>query len=244
MKPTCLFLLLLFIPWAPTMAPGETLTERLAAKTAASAAKTPEPAKKVMMTSIARLRAERLGEKAPGIGDCLPDGTFLDASASSTTLYSQLGDGPAVIIFYRGGWCPYCNLQLLAYQEHLPEIEKLGAKLVAISPETPDQSAQTREKDKLSFVVLSDKGNTYARSLNIVFALDPDLKKLYQGFGVDLEKSQGTDAWELPLAAAFVVDAKHIVRYSFLDADYKKRADPETVLQELRNLNPASKTPR
>ena len=215
---------------------AESLTEQLAALAAANKDKTPAEVKAVMAAAQKSLQWAGVGNDAPKVGDQLPDGNFIAPSGDKANLYDAIGERAAIVTFYRGGWCPYCNLQLHSYQQHLPAIEAAGATLVAITPETPDNSLSTAEKNELKFRVLSDTNNQYARSINIVFAIDEALKPIYQSFGVDLEKSQDNDAWELPLAATFIIDAERTVRYAFVDIDYTKRADPEELLQELQKL--------
>jgi len=217
--------------------PALSLTETLAAKAAESKAKTPPERAAIMSGAIAALQKSGVGEKAPKIGETFPDASFIEPLGKPTTLYQQIGDRPAIVTFYRGGWCPYCNLQLHAYSAMNKEIEALGATLVAITPELPDQALSTQEKNELSFTVLSDKKNHFARTLNIVFHVEDDLEKVYREFGIDLEKNQGNNSWDLPLAATFVIDAKRIVRYVFLDVDYKKRAEPEILISELKKIN-------
>jgi len=219
---------------APSFA--ETLTEKLDALSASHKKETPADMQAIMDAAEESLRESGVGNDAPKLGDRLPDGEFVTAKGETSSLYEAIGDRKAIVTFYRGGWCPYCNLQLHAYQEHLPEIEAAGGTLVAITPETPDNSLSTTEKHGLEFSVLSDGNNNYARQINIVFALSEQLKPIYQAYGVDLEKNQNNEAWELPLAATFVIDANRIVRYAFVDVDYKKRSEPEELLRELQKL--------
>jgi peroxiredoxin len=175
-------------------------------------------------------------KQAPKVGDFLPEGSFADKNGATVSLTAAMGEKPAVVTFYRGGWCPYCNIQLRHYQKMLPEIKALGAELVAITPELPDQSLSTQQKNELEFVVLSDRDNAYAKQLKIVFALTPELREVYRQFGIDLEKSHGNTAWELPLAATFVVDATRRITYAFVDSDYTKRAEPEQLLKAVKRV--------
>ena len=214
----------------------KSLTEQLADKAAASKANMPKEVLATMANSEQSLRDANLADKAPKAGDALPDGSFVTAKGEPSGLFDAIGDGPAIVTFYRGGWCPYCNLQLHAYQQHLPAIKAAGATLVAITPETPDNSLDTTQKNELQFAVLSDANNEYARKIGIVFELDEKLKEAYLGFGIDLEKNQSNGAWELPLAATFIIDADRTVRYAYVDVDYKKRADPEELIAKLQEL--------
>ncbi|MGL5617208.1 MAG: peroxiredoxin-like family protein [Sarcina sp.] len=147
-----------------------------------------------------------------------------------------LKKGPLVINFYRGGWCPYCNLELRAYMEVLDEIKKLGANLIAISPEIPDQSLNTIEKNQLEFLVLSDIDNKVAKEFGLVFKISNELNELYKSFGINLEESQGKKSLELPMAATYVVSREGKIVKAFVKEDYKERLDPKVALESLRNL--------
>ncbi len=118
----------------------------------------------------------------------------------------------------------------------LPAIEELGASLVAVTPETPDNSLSTREKNGLSFEVLSDAGNGVARAFGIVFQLPEDLRPIYKGFGIDIPGSNGDDTFELPIPATYVIGTDKTIRMAFADADYTKRLDPEQVIECLKNM--------
>lgn len=215
---------------------AEGLNERLQQLSEKSKEGMPPDKVAVMERSLAELKVSNMIEQAPQVGQSLPDATLLDVNGSSKRLFDVIGDKSAIVTFYRGGWCPYCNLQLHAYSIHLEEIESLGATLVAISPELPDQSLTTKQKNDLKFGVLSDKNNQYARSLKIVFELNNDLKALYTEFGISLEKNQGNDSSELPLAATFVIDRNRVIRYAFVDVDYKKRAEPAMLISMLKEI--------
>jgi len=218
--------------------PIPTLGDQLASMTAASRDKIPGETKAILGKALETLEASGITKKAPTVGQVLPDGNFLDVNGKVVSLYSVIGTGSAIITFYRGGWCPYCNVQLRAYQQHLGAIEALGAKLVAITPEKPENALSTREKNAIAFPAPSDEGNTYARKLGLVFKLDNDMKKVYQGFKIDLAANQGNETWELPLAATFVIDSTRKIRFAFVNTDYKKRAEPTILVDELRKIQP------
>ncbi|NOR55016.1 MAG: redoxin domain-containing protein, partial [Sulfurovum sp.] len=147
-----------------------------------------------------------------------------------------LKDGPLVINFYRGGWCPYCNLELQAFQDVLPQIKELGAQLVAISPNLPDKSLSSIEKHALSFQVLSDVQNKVSRQFGLVYTLDEKLQPLYKQMGIDLPEFNGDESYELPLPATYVVDSKGMIKLAFAPADYTKRLDPNKVIEVLKEL--------
>jgi peroxiredoxin len=170
-------------------------------------------------------------------GHRVEDFILMDAHGSPVRLQRLLDEGPVVISFYRGGWCPYCNIELRGLQRILPEIKKLGAALVAISPQLPDNSLTTEEKNQLEFPVLSDVGNVVARRFGIVFTLPDDLLKAYEEFQHGLRKLNGEEgATELPIPATFVLDRSGVIRYAFVDEDYTRRLDPEFILEKLQEL--------
>lgn len=177
-----------------------------------------------------------LGSEAPGIGDPAPDFTLPDQLGRSVDAKELRARGPLVISFYRGSWCPYCSLELRALQQFLPRMTELGASLVAISPQVPDESLSTAEKYQLSFPVLSDLGNEVARRFGLVFVLSEGLRPAYAGFGVDLPEYNGTDSFELPVPGTFVIDRGGVIRAAHVNADYKKRMEPDAILAVLAEL--------
>ncbi len=177
-------------------------------------------------------RALRVGAKAPDFS--LPDFSLPDSTGSVVSLSSLLARGPAVVTFYRGGWCPFCDLQLRAYQRALSEIHHLGAELVAISPQTPDYALSDVEKKQLTFPVLTDAHNHVARTYGLVFQLSDALKTLQTGFGNPIPKFNGDDSWELPMPGTFVLDRTGIVRLSHVDPNFMLRLEPAAILDALR----------
>lgn len=181
--------------------------------------------------------ANELGARswpAKAVGEAAPDFELPDARGGSVTLTSLRGEGPVVLVFYRGAWCPYCNLQLRAFQAALADIHAAGASLVAVSPQTPDNSLTLAEQAELAFPVLSDVGNDVARSYGLVYALGGADRELHRGLGADLTAFNGDDSWELPAVAVFVVDADGTIRYASVAGDYRWRVGPDEVLAALR----------
>jgi peroxiredoxin len=187
------------------------------------------------MLGVTRMLVESgIAEKSLRVGDKAPDFDLPNASGEAVRLKGLLDKGPVVLNFYRGGWCPYCNLELNAYQKRLPDINQLGASLVAISPQTPDNSLSTAEKNELKFQVLSDVGNKVADKFGLVFRLPTELQELYNKFGIVLPKFNGDESWELPMPGTYVIDKDGTVSYAFVDADYTKRAEPDEVIAKLQ----------
>lgn len=152
------------------------------------------------------------------------------------TLSTLLKSGPVVLIFYRGNWCPYCNVQLKAYQRALPDFEQYGATLVAISPQTPDLTTLTAEEKELSFPVLSDIGNTVARQYGLVYAVGGAVYETLKGVGIDLEAFDGDASGELPLTGTFVIGQDGRITWSVTDPDFKHRPDPTAIVNALSKL--------
>lgn len=199
--------------------------------------KVPPEVLNLMLDTTRRLVDTGIAEKSLKVGEKAPDFNLPNPNGESVNLNSLLEKGPVVLNFYRGGWCPYCNLELNAYQKHLPEIEGLGASLVAISPQTPDSSLSTAEKNDLKFDVLSDEGNKTANEFGLVFELAPELHELYLKFGINIPESNGNDSWEIPLPGTYVIDKDGTVQYAYANADYTKRAEPSEVITKLGELN-------
>lgn len=173
------------------------------------------------------------------LGDKAPDFTLKDQNGKEVNLYQLLEKGPVVLNWYRGGWCPACNLELKGLADKAAEINQLGATLLALTPELPDKSLTTIEKNNLPFAVLSDTENTVARTYDLVFKLDSETANRYESkFG--LSQYNGNDKAELPIPATYVIDQKGIIRYAFVNPDYKKRANPDEVVMQLTQLVKAS----
>jgi peroxiredoxin len=170
------------------------------------------------------------GQKAPSFELPGADGKLI-------TLESRLKKGPVVVTFYRGGWCPYCNIALRALQSHLPEINRNGGSLIAISPELPDQSLSTREKLQLGFDVLSDDDNVVARRFGLVYRVSDAARRRLLELGRDLVAHNGSQSWELPVTATYVIHPNSLVVFAHVDADYRHRLDPASIVEAL-HLHP------
>jgi len=157
-----------------------------------------------------------------------------NAKGERVDVGALLKKGPVIVTFYRGGWCPYCNIELKAFQDVLPQITAAGASLVAISPEKPDDSLSTAEKNALTFEVLSDVGHEVGRAFGLVYEFTNELRGAYENFGLDIPAKNGAPGqWALPVSATYVIDANGTIIYAYTDADYRDRADPKDVLAVL-----------
>jgi peroxiredoxin len=168
-------------------------------------------------------------------GDRLPSFVLPDANGQVVSSRELLARGRLLLTFYRGDWCPYCNLALKGLHDQLPAITAAGASLVAVSPQTPDHSLTTRERLALDYPVLSDLGNVLARQLGIVFTLANELRPLYSNFGIDLTSYNGDGSFELPLPATFLIGSDGTILERFLEIDYRKRIEPETAVSWVRS---------
>lgn len=164
-------------------------------------------------------------------GEVLPAFRLPNGLREEVDSADLLKEGPLLITFYRGGWCPYCNLALHDLQKHLDRFAAKGITLVAISPELPDSSLTTAEKHDLKFPVLSDVGNKYATKLSIVWKQPDSLRPIFQGFGNSLEIRNGDDSFELPVPTTLLVDRRGVVRNRYIEADWAKRLDTKAALE-------------
>ena len=191
----------------------------------------------VFASDQAALAAGGIPSGAVAVGDQLAAFTLPDATGQLQTLDELTVDGPAVIVFYRGGWCPYCNLTLRTYERDLlPQLSGYSARLVAISPETPDASLTTQEKNELTYTVLSDTGVHLANALRITF--DPSQEGLVaqRTLGVDIRTTREDGGTQLPMPTVLIVDRDHIVRFVDIHPDYTGRTEVSDILAALHTL--------
>jgi peroxiredoxin len=173
---------------------------------------------------------------ALAVGDRAADFELPNARGHRVRLADQLERGPVALIFYRGAWCPFCNLQLRSLQQALPEVEALGASLVAISPQLPDGSRAMVEKNALTFEVLSDLRSTVASAYGITFTLAPTDQALFLEVGNDLGKANGDNAWVLPAPSTFVIATDATIHHARVDPNYTSRIAPDEILSALRTI--------
>jgi peroxiredoxin len=186
---------------------------------------------------IEELRADFALASAVGVDEAAPDFALPNAAGKSIVLKELLKFGPVILTFYRGGWCPYCNIQLRAYQGALPQISALGARLVAISPQLPDNSLDTANKNALTFDVLSDVCNEVARSYGLVYSLPEEIRAALRSNNKALPSINGDESWELPVPATYVIARDQRVALAYIDVDYRKRLEPEALLTCLKSLS-------
>ena len=213
---------------------SDTLSKQLEEYRAGWMQRVPAERRAKMERHIAHLAVTGFGQRGKKVGDRAPAIVLPDAHGKRFDVASLLAKGPVVVIFYRGGWCPYCNLELRAYQSLLPRFAAAGASLVAISPEKPDDSVSTAEKNELTFPVLSDIGHSVGKAFGIVYAFTDELRSVYEGFNLDIPAKNGTpDDWSLPLSATYVIGPDGVILFADTSVDYRHRTDPLEVLNVL-----------
>ena len=225
---------------AEAAAPADAVADAPADDAATDSADQPPAAKPqdlrdIFNRGIEVVRETGIEDAALGVGDDAVDGELISATGEAVLLSDLWKEKPLVVVWYRGGWCPFCNGHLKELQKALPAIAEAGGQVVAISPELPESASETAANNDLSFTLLTDQGNELARKYNLVFKLPDFVEPIYRE-RIQLEKYNGEDSYELPLAATYVIDADGKIRYAFLDADYKLRADPEEILAALKSL--------
>lgn len=233
MKASLLTLLLL----VPALHAETTLKEQLEARSEKASKNVPAEVRTEFAKGIDAVRESGILDRARKVGDKAPDFTLKNAKGEEVQLSSLLAQGPVVLTWYRGGWCPYCNIALAALQDKLPEIRKAGAQLVALTPELPDKSLDTTEKNSLEFEVLTDLNHKVADSYGLVFELTPKVRELYKKF-FNLNEFNGEEAGDdkLPLAATYIISKDGIIRWAFLEADYRQRAEPSEIVDFLEKM--------
>lgn len=183
---------------------------------------------------IEDLRGSGILDHAAKAGQVLPvTANLVDQHNAAFNLARLVASKPVIITFYRGGWCPYCNLELRAYQALLADIHATGAELVAVTPELPDHSLTTAEKNDLSFTVLSDVGGAFSSALGIRFTLSEKVQPFYEKAGHALPERNGDGIWALPMPATFVVERGGLITDAFIEPDYRKRLDPKDAVAAL-----------
>ncbi len=213
-----------------------TLKEQLDTKAAATKKVLASEKYNIMNNATNALAQSGITKNALKTGDTIKDFTLNNVTNNPVNLSNSLKSKRVVLSFYRGGWCPYCNMELKALQNILPEIEANNAELIAISPELPDQSLTTSEKNEISFQVLSDVDNKVAKDFGLTFKMPKDLQDLYTNeFNIQVDKHNGNTDYELPLAATYIINENGKIIYDFVTERYTERAEPADILAALQN---------
>ena len=212
------------------------LSEQLEEYRAGWKARVPAERQVTMEAHIAHLAETGIGRSAKQVGDVAPGIVLADQHGNMFDVATLLAKGPVVVTFYRGGWCPFCNMELKAYQAVLPRIAAAGASLIAISPEKPDDTVSTAEKNELTFPVLSDVGQKVGKAFGVVYAFTDEVRTVYDGFELDIPAKNGSpDDWSLPLSATYVIGRDGTIVFADTRVDYRERTDPQDVLRVLEH---------
>jgi len=183
------------------------------------------------------LRDAGVPTSALGVGDTAPDAELLTADGTPTTFSAARGDTVSVVVFYRGAWCPYCNIALRSYQENLlPALAERGAQLIAVSPQTPDGSAQSVTNGSLEFTVLSDPSNALAGQFGIVTEPSTGARAAHTELGFDVADSNADGTARIPFPSVYVIDAAGVLRFADVHVDYTTRTEPDEIIAAIDGL--------
>jgi peroxiredoxin len=220
------------------MPAAPTIRDRVAEMHAA-AAQPPNEAMAAFGREQAALAAAGLPDGVAAVGTEVPDAELLDVHGAPTTLYAATGEKTSVLVFYRGAWCPYCNITLSTYQHHLlAQLTERDIRLVAISPQTPDGSLTMQDKHDLAFTVLSDPGNALGRTLGILTQPSGDARAAQLELGLDLTTVNADGTTGLPMPTVAILDADHALQWIDVHPDYSTRTEPAQILAATDRLNP------
>lgn len=195
-----------------------------------------EEDKMIIGAAMEKLMGSDFGSKALVVGDDIPQFILPNAKGDKISIVDRLENGPVVLSFYRGGWCPFCNLEFKALSDALSEINGLGASLIGISPETPDVAQETVSKHNLPFEVLSDVGNEVIKQFGLFTEVYEEMRPLYLQWGLDIPAANGDEKWEIPIPATYIVDKQGVIRAAYVNKDYTQRMDPGDIIAELKKL--------
>lgn len=231
-------LLMAAVAGAANVPSYEQARERFEAKRAkqADAPKVSAEDRRIMKRAGQRL-AENMPDPGIDVGEKAPDFTLPNAFGKSVRLYDLLKDGPVVLVFYRGAWCPYCNLQLHTLKKSLPQIRRHGAQLVTVTPQKPDKSLEQVKKDGYPFEILSDLDSEVMKAYNLYFEVSPELSEVYKrNFKLDLADYNGDGRYVLPVPATFIIDTDGVIHAADANVDYKHRMEPAAIIAALQAL--------
>ena len=209
------------------------LYQQLQKRARETAEKAPEEVLLKMQEATRELVQQNITENSLKEGNEAPE--FSLPNKDGKTISSQDLKQPLIISFYRGSWCPFCNLEMAAWEKIYPEVKKAGAELIAISPNTELKVKEMQKKHNVEFELLSDLGNTVAKQFGLVFTLPEMLRPVYKDFGINIPEDNGDNTYEIPIPATYIIkDGK--VAYAYVEVNHKIRAEPSEVLEALNDL--------
>ncbi len=173
--------------------------------------------------------------KPIAVGEKIPDVTLKNAKGEPVNLTSLAGEKQTILVFFRGGWCPYCNKQLMGLQKIESDLTALGYQIVAISADKPEKISETVTNDELKYTVLSDNNSDASVAFGIAFKVDDATVEKYKGYNLDLDEASGNSNHILPVPSVFILDTKGKIKYEYVNPDYKVRLDENKLLEEAKN---------
>ncbi|XMO87450.1 peroxiredoxin-like family protein [Algibacter sp. AS12] len=212
-----------------------TLQEQLLQINETGFSRMPKHIAKVLLDGIEEIASSDLKKNTTQVGEKIEDASLIDVAGKSENISQFIEQDYLVLNFYRGGWCPYCNMELRAYDALQKSFQNLGASIIAISAEVPNNNMKTFEKNRLSFPVLSDIDAKFMKSLGIVFTLNDALKTEYANFGIDLSKFHANLNFELPVPGVYVINKDLEVIFQHLEENYMTRLEPSELLNILKS---------
>jgi len=235
-----IFMSLLYVAGSSAESPAnyKDARDQMMKKSAATSKKKPKfsPAdRKLMKDSMMQVK-QKYPDPGLKAGEKAPDFTLINAYGKSVNLYAQLKKGPVVLVFYRGAWCPFCNLHLHALKKSLPGFKKYKAQLITVTPQRPDKSLGQIKKDVYPFEILSDLDDKVMKQYRLYYQLSPELDRLYKSKGLDVEKFNGKGRIALPVPGTFVIGTDKIVKAVHAQHDYKERMEPADIIKVLKGL--------
>ena len=214
----------------------DSLQKEIDAYKAAMKDKVPGGTLAIMAQCTADLKESGIEGRALKAGDRMPDFELPNQHNELRRLSDLLAKSAVVLNVYRGGWCPYCNMEMKALHGALNEIESHGATLVGLAPETPDKALSTAERSGMDIEILSDAGNQVAERLGLVFELPQALRPIYEKFGIDLPAYNGDDSFKLPVPATYIIGRDGVIVHAFVNADYSRRQEPGEIVAILAGI--------
>lgn len=210
-----------------------TLKENIDAYNEAKKARLPAETLALMDQCTEDLKEEGIESRALRAGDSMPDFELPNQHGEQRRLSDYLAETPVVLNIYRGGWCPYCNMEMKALHDVLPEIKAAGSILVGLSPESPDKAMTTAENAEIDIDILNDKGNQIAEQLGLVFVLPEALRSIYEKIGIDIPAYNGDNSFRLPVPATYIIRQDGTIIYDFVNSDYTRRLEPSEIVRAL-----------
>ncbi|MCU7845148.1 MAG: AhpC/TSA family protein [Candidatus Thiodiazotropha sp. (ex Monitilora ramsayi)] len=193
----------------------------------------PEETLGVMAQATSDLKASGIEDRAVKAGDRMPDFELPNQFGDRRRFSDYLSRSPVVLNIYRGGWCPYCNMEMKALHDTLPMIVSAGARLIGMAPETPDKAELTSLHHELEIDILSDQGNLVSERLGLVYELPEVLRPIYQSLGIDIPAYNGDLSFTLPIPATYIVRQDGVIAYAFINADYTQRMEPSEIVTQV-----------